>query len=392
MIKRILKIGGAAIISKQTFNELIKIILSEENNNSIFVISSFGKITSKLKEIAKLALNLSDEELEPKIYELFDYFQKLSHIKIDFELEQTELKNLLLGIYLTKEMTNKLLDKILSFGEILSVKTILTNLDITKIRHLPALDMIVTNSNFNNAQPIYENTKLKVIKLINQNLSTKYLTEGFIAKDEIGNITTMGYESSNLTATLLADILDLEELTIITNVDGIRNYDPEIEPNHQLIEKLNYDDALNLAKYGLKLIYPDMIEIAKRKNIKIIFKNIISKDNSIFTEINNHPSDNKPIMLVNSINANSFDNNFQIKDNLNKFSYKLINYNIESEDNVCIIIYNSQNNKIFDNIIQKLNIEKYKIDNYTLKGFRFITSNIIFKKDIIHFLKFLNEK
>lgn len=364
MINKLVKIGGALVNSKENFLKLIDLILSDEYNNSFFVISGFGKTTHKLRNISKAALNSSENALE-LLNNLIVEISSLSNVECNFDDDINQLHRMIKGINITQELTPKLMDRFLSYGEIISMKLIKSNIDNENIHYVDADKLIVTDSNFNNANPIFELSKNKTLSYLSENQFSKFMTQGFIAADLSGNRTTMGLESSNLTATLLADFLKLKEVTIITDVNGIRNIDPKLSDKHKLIENLSYQDAMILANYGLKQIYPKMIEIAAKDNIEIIYRNLDDKNE--LTIINNNRSDNNKILIVKNLVESQddydvlyHDNNFYIQFKQNEYdnTQKLIQYilyNIDARDAISFLLLNFDlDNLWFDNYGNKV--------------------------------------
>jgi len=362
MIKKLIKVGGSSILNKDNFNNLINLIKSKDNDNSIFVISAFGKTSQILKNIAFSAKNNNKMDIEKELNKLFDFFHSLIDIQINLSKYYEKLLRILIGINITRELTNKILDKILAYGELISTELI-KNYISDEIFKFDATDVIITDSNYGNANPIIDISREKFTKLMEENKAKKYLTQGFVGKDINNNITTMGFESSNLTAVLFANFLDLKEIFIYTNVNGIRNIDPSLYNETKCIYSIDYDNAYNLSKLGLKLIYPKMIEIAKKNNIQILFKNF-NNSNEEYTLINSNTKLKDSIMLFHTLNNKSINKTFiSYTDNLINFRYNIAN-NSEDFSYVMFILYNINQNNFFKFIINHLDISKFKIDNY----------------------------
>ena len=371
MINKLVKIGGALVNSKENFLKLIELISSDDYNNSFFVISGFGKTTSKLRLAAETAINSTDDSIaliEGIIKELIN----LSPKNASFDVEKEQLLKMIKGINITNELTQKLMDRFLSYGEILSFKLIHLNID-NDIHFVNAEELILTDSNFSKASPDYELSKSKTLTYLNENQYSKYITQGFIAADIYGNRTTMGLESSNLTATLIADILKLKQVTIITDVDGIRNIDPKLSNNTRLIENLNYNDALILANYGLKQIYPKMIEIAEKDNIEIIFRSIDKK--SEITKINSERSDSKPVLIVKSLVPSEKDFDIEFFDKNFNYRYKQIEFEKNSSNKTLYIIFNPILHNFIHYMTEYLDVDEYYIDTFGDNVIKLITKN-----------------
>lgn len=93
---------------------------------------------------------------------------------------------------------------------------------------------------------------------------------GFQGIDEKGNITTLGRGGSDLSAVALAVALDADLCEIFTDVDGVYTTDPRIEKKAKKLEKISYDEMLELASAGAKVLQNRSVELAKKLNVKLI--------------------------------------------------------------------------------------------------------------------------
>ncbi|MFC2746777.1 MAG: aspartate kinase [Campylobacter concisus] len=93
---------------------------------------------------------------------------------------------------------------------------------------------------------------------------------GFQGIDEKGDITTLGRGGSDLSAVALAGALDADLCEIFTDVDGVYTTDPRIEKKAKKLEKISYDEMLELASAGAKVLQNRSVELAKKLNVKLI--------------------------------------------------------------------------------------------------------------------------
>jgi aspartate kinase len=90
------------------------------------------------------------------------------------------------------------------------------------------------------------------------------IVAGFQGADEEGNITTIGRGGSDPTAVALAAALHADRCDIYTDVDGIYTADPRIVPDARWIDRIDYDELLELASLGAKVMQSRAVELAKR--------------------------------------------------------------------------------------------------------------------------------
>ena len=93
---------------------------------------------------------------------------------------------------------------------------------------------------------------------------------GFQGIDDKGDITTLGRGGSDLSAVALAGALEADLCEIFTDVDGVYTTDPRIEKKAKKLEKISYDEMLELASAGAKVLQNRSVEIAKKLNVKLI--------------------------------------------------------------------------------------------------------------------------
>ena len=93
---------------------------------------------------------------------------------------------------------------------------------------------------------------------------------GFQGIDDKGDITTLGRGGSDLSAVALAGALEADLCEIFTDVDGVYTTDPRIEKKAKKLEQISYDEMLELASAGAKVLQNRSVELAKKLNVKLI--------------------------------------------------------------------------------------------------------------------------
>ncbi|MBF7044025.1 aspartate kinase [Campylobacter volucris] len=126
---------------------------------------------------------------------------------------------------------------------------------------------------------------------INKALEEDYIVvvAGFQGIDKMGNVTTLGRGGSDLSAVALAGALDADLCEIYTDVDGVYTTDPRIEPKAKKLDKISYEEMLELASLGAKVLQNRSVELAKKLNVKLVTRSsfnenegtIITKEDSM---------------------------------------------------------------------------------------------------------------
>ncbi len=101
---------------------------------------------------------------------------------------------------------------------------------------------------------------------------------GFIARDQKGLQTTLGRNGSDFSGAIFGSLLDAEEIHIWTDVDGVLSADPRLVPDAKVIDSLSYNEAMELAYFGAKVIHPQTMAPAVAKSIPIWIRNTFAPE------------------------------------------------------------------------------------------------------------------
>jgi len=123
---------------------------------------------------------------------------------------------------------------------------------------------------------------------------------GFIASDPRGVQTTLGRNGSDFSASIFGALLDAVEIHIWTDVDGVLSADPRRVPDAQVIDSLSYNEAMELAYFGAKVIHPQTMAPAVGRDIPIWIRNTFAPEKA-GTLICAHPSSSLPVKGITSI-------------------------------------------------------------------------------------------
>ncbi len=173
------------------------------------------------------------------------------------------------------------MDAVLSYGERMSVRVVAGALERlgVRARAVDATEFIVTDEIFQDATPLWEETRARAGSVLRPLLEDGVVpvVTGFIGATRRGEITTLGRNSSDFSAAIVGDALDADEVWLWTDVDGIFDRDPRAslhsDEEFTLLEELSYDEALDLARNGAKVLHPRTIEPLRRKNIALRIRN-----------------------------------------------------------------------------------------------------------------------
>jgi aspartokinase/homoserine dehydrogenase 1 len=309
---KVLKFGGTSVGSVSAILS-VKNIVEAQSEPVIVVVSALSGVTDELYNITQLAAKGDSEYL--KCFELLVQNHEsvidgvvLAERKL-LVLEQvrslfSDLANVFKGVCLIKDVSIKISDNIVGYGEMIS-SLIVANA-INEATHFDSRNFIKTTTQFDKHIVDFSATT-QAIKLEFANAPKIVVCGGFISTDSNSKfITNLGRGGSDYSAAIIASCLNASVLEIWTDVDGFMTADPRIINNAYVIDKLSFIEAMELCNFGAKVIYPPTIFPVFHKNIPVRIKNTFNpqaEGTLISREKSDEPA--KAIKGISSINDTS---------------------------------------------------------------------------------------
>lgn len=178
---------------------------------------------------------------------------------------------------LTDDPAEREMDMLLSTGEQVSVSLLamaIHDLGVEAVSFTGPQVGIITDK-FHTKARIQNINTAKIKEAVKKNKVV--IVAGFQGQTTAGEITTLGRGGSDLTAVALAKALDAKKCEIYTDVDGVFTADPRVVPEARKINQISYDEILELASLGAKVMHSRSVEVGKKFNIPIYVRN--SKNN-----------------------------------------------------------------------------------------------------------------
>jgi aspartate kinase len=274
----VLKFGGSSIGTSDKVQRCVAIVKERLHRNPAVVVSAHGKTTNNLIASAKKALD-GTVDLE----EILGYHRGLA-AGLDIDWEPVcplfdDLENLLRGISLIRELTPRTLDHVMSFGEQFASRIFAAAMVREGIPAVPvnSYDIgLLTDSRFGSATPL-KGVAEKIADNMAAIREVPVIT-GFIARDERQNITTLGRNGSDFTASIIGAAVDAEEIQIWKDVDGVMTADPFVCDSALSIREMSFSEASELAYYGAEVFHPSTLVPAMAKKIPVRVANTQKPD------------------------------------------------------------------------------------------------------------------
>ncbi|MDR5903705.1 aspartate kinase [Franzmannia qiaohouensis] len=280
----VFKFGGASIKDADAIRHLGELLRQLETRPDVVVVSAMGKTTNALEALLAAARG-SDED---------DYRQQLEALRRDhlaaverlFGTRQGQLGERIEELLAELDARHRKhrddarprhYDQTIGYGELLSTTIVsawFNQIGLACDWH-DARRLIVTDANHQAANVDWAETSQRLQALAGGRM---VITQGFIGGSADGVSTTLGREGSDFSAAIIAHCLDADEVVIWKDVPGLFNADPRRFDNAQQLMQLSYDEAIELAWLGAKVIHPKTLAPLRERHIPLRVRSFETPD------------------------------------------------------------------------------------------------------------------
>jgi aspartate kinase len=254
----VMKFGGSSVADRAQIEKVLGIVRAHANHAPLVVCSAHKGVTDGLVKAAREAAK-GRLEVETVIAKQLGVARELGCDDALLAPLFDDLRSLLRGVQLVRELSARSLDYVSSFGERWSTRVIA---DFFSRSGLPAdahdvWDLgFVTDASFGHARPVpgYEQQMRDAVARLPAGRVP--IVTGFIGKTADGEITTVGRNGSDLTATLVGAALGAAEVQIWSDTDGVMTADPRLVRSARNIPDMRFDEAAELAYFGSRMLHP----------------------------------------------------------------------------------------------------------------------------------------
>jgi aspartate kinase len=321
---KVFKFGGASVKDAAGVRNLAEIVQAQ-GKQSVVVVSAMGKTTNALERIVRAYVDEQASDLQTELKNLRTYHETImQELGGDFQTVYQTLGGL--DAYVKQAPTapyDEIYDQIVSLGEVIATQIIATYMAQAGIpaRWTDARQLVRTDATFREGRVDWETTSQKITDAIHTDIIT--ITQGFIGQTgSPDRTTTLGREGSDYTAAIFAYCLNAESVTIWKDVPGVLNADPKWFDDTVLLEKLTYQDAIELAYYGATVIHPKTIKPLQNKGIPLYVRSFLKPDapGTVIGNFEKHLSIPSFIFKINQVLISLHPNDFSFiaEDNLSR--------------------------------------------------------------------------
>jgi bifunctional aspartokinase / homoserine dehydrogenase 1 len=287
---QVLKFGGSSVANEKNIKQVSSIIRNAlSKDKTIIVVSALGGITDLLLQAGNMASN-ADNEYKHKLAEIKERHLETVRLLLPLTHQSSilsaviqlnnELEDICNGICLLGELSDRVKDRIASFGEILSSRILSSYLEVTGLPNtwIDARQLIITDSRYTRAHVQQEITEANIRMYFQSAIGQLFILPGFIASNEQGHTTTLGRGGSDYSAALVGAAINAIEVEIWTDVPGMMTADPRLVPHARTIDNISFQEAMELSHFGAKVIYPPTIQPLLNKNLSVWVKNTFAPE------------------------------------------------------------------------------------------------------------------
>ena len=283
---KVMKFGGSSVKDAEKIRHVCSIVKTAHQKEPVaLVFSAMKGITDMLIEASSLA-EKSDSGYRLLVQEIalrqteaiWELFEESSRETITAEIMSLveELTDILHGVELVKECSERTMEMVMSFGERINCRLIAAYLSASgsQASYIDARQMIVTDSSHGSAKVDFEVSYPRIRERIAETSGIPVVT-GFIAATPKGITTTLGRNGSDYTASLLGAALEASAVEIWTDVDGVLSADPRLVQAAFVLPEISIQDAMELSYFGAEVIHPYTMIPAVDRDIAIYIKNTL---------------------------------------------------------------------------------------------------------------------
>jgi bifunctional aspartokinase / homoserine dehydrogenase 1 len=281
------KFGGTSLADADCYRAACEIVLAQRSSERVaVVVSAMSGVTNSLLEAVNLAATRDDSYLE-KLKSIENrhletiaglQLQEVQHSSLEATVvsDFNSIKEVLRGVWITRLAPERIVEFVSGHGELWSAQLLHAYLESANhsTSWLDARQTLVVEPNTNSVTVDWDSSKQKLqMWLAGRPEIDLLVITGFIASTCEGVATTLKRNGSDLSASIFGALLDVDSVTIWTDVDGVFSADPRRVPEAEVVPDLSYQEAAELAYFGAKVIHPNTMFPAITHNITVWIKN-----------------------------------------------------------------------------------------------------------------------
>jgi aspartate kinase len=318
----VMKFGGTSVADRAAIERLMAIVRAERQAEAqreggdargpIVVVSALSGVTDRLLGLAAQAGAGDIDGARASVRDLHQRHVVVSEVVTDgtsrepllkaLADEFADLERIVSALGVLREVSPRWMDTIAAAGEILSSRLVAAALNAEGLpaTWVDARQVLVTSGDHQAAVPQFPETTAALMAHADPVLAARRIPVigGFVGATRERVTTTLGRGGSDYSAAIVGACLDVSEIQIWTDVDGMLTSDPRIVKDPHLVPHISFAEASELAYFGAKVLHPATIQPAVAKNIPVRILNS-RRPNALGTLITaERPFSHRPLTAV----------------------------------------------------------------------------------------------
>ena len=309
------KFGGSSLASAERIAAVVELMAARDDLAQVIVVSAMQGVTNALIALAETAAAGGDVDIG--LYALKQQHDSAAvallgaqaHLaQSEFAVKFTELAELLKALRLLGDAPKGALEFISGLGEVFSAHLVTLSFRAKgyAAHCIDAREILRVEHTELGCQVVWPESEARLAAYLTEQFTgvmpKRFVVTGFVARDQSGRITTLGRNGSDYSGSIFAALFDAAELHIWTDVDGVLSADPRQVPEAQVLSHMSYQEAFELAYFGAKVIHPQTMAPATRKNLPVFIRNTFNAAHP-GTRIDANLSRQPPIKGITTIGA-----------------------------------------------------------------------------------------
>lgn len=278
------KFGGTSLADAAAFRRAGRIVVDERTGQTAVVVSAMAGVTDALIALARLAAARDAswrEALERLGSRVLAVIHDLlpgepgEHLASTLHAEIAEIAELVQAAWLLRSPTPGMVEVVSGYGELWSARMLAAHLaaEGRRATWLDARQVLVVVPDELGPAIDWDGSRRRLTEWRERLDDEIVIITGYIASNSSGAPTTLGRNGSDYSASIFAALLGAASITIWTDVSGVYSADPRLVSDARLLPALSYDEAMELAYFGAKVIHPRTMAPAIEAGIPIRIRN-----------------------------------------------------------------------------------------------------------------------
>lgn len=278
------KFGGTSVANADRIANVASILTNDHKGKTAVVVSAMSGVTDALLGLLESARTRQDgvyDQIDTLRKKHLDAIQALvppdyrtelvAAIQADFH----DIEDILRSVWITREYSPRTRDFVSGLGEVWSSRFLTARFRSQGIEAvwLDARQILVVEPTTSTPNILWEPSQKKMQDFLSSVNPDWMVITGFVAQTDDGIPTTLGRNGSDYSGSIFGKLLQAGSVTIWTDVDGVMSANPKQVPGAVVIPEMTYEEAVELAYFGAKVLHPSTMAPVMESGIPIYIRN-----------------------------------------------------------------------------------------------------------------------